>query len=451
MDENKVTRENGDVLGGEIRDIFSTRWGFILACIGSSVGMGNIWMFPYRVGAFGGATFIVAYILMVIVIGFIGVVGEMIFGRGTGEGPLGAFRKAMETRGNPKLGEAIGFIPVIGQLGVAIGYSVVMAWIIRFLVGSLTGSAYDAENGGAYLGSIATSFGCIPWHLAALALSFYITVAGVSKGIERINRFMTPAFFALFLILAVRALTLPGAEEGVKYLSNLKWESLRDPRMWVFALGQAFFSLSIGGGGTVVYGSYLDKKENIISSAAFVVVFDMFAAILAALVIIPSVFAFGMDPAAGPPLMFIIMPEVFRQMPMGRVFMVIFFIAVLFAGITSLVNLFESPIEALQSKFKFTRAKAVSLVALISVAVGIFIEGLVGEWMDIVTIYIVPMGAVCAAILLWWVLGTKWARKEAEIGVDKPLGSWFEPMGKYVFCGITIVIYILGVFYGGIG
>jgi NSS family neurotransmitter:Na+ symporter len=451
MDDKKSHQQQDDILSDEIRDLFSSRWGFILACIGSAVGMGNIWMFPYRVGSFGGAAYIVAYIIMVIVIGFTGVVGEMTFGRGTGEGPLGAFRKAMETRGNPKLGEAIGLIPVIGQLGVGIGYSVVIAWIIRFLAGSVTGSAYAAEDSGAYFGAIASSFGCIPWHLIALALTFYIMVAGVSKGIERINKFMMPAFFVLFIILAVRALTLPGAGEGVKYLFSPKWDSLLDPRTWVFALGQAFFSLSIGGGGTVVYGSYLSKKENIVKSASLVAIFDTLAALLAALVVIPSVFAFGMDPAAGPPLMFITMPAVFKQMPMGQAFMVIFFIAVLFAGVTSLVNLFESPIEALQSKFKFSRSKAVATIAVIAVAVGIFIEGIVGEWMDIVTIYIVPLGAVCAALLLWWVFGTKWARAEAETGMDKPLGAWFEPMGKYVFCGITIVVYILGVFYGGIG
>jgi NSS family neurotransmitter:Na+ symporter len=450
MDGNKAARGN-NILADEIRDLFSSRWGFIVACIGSAVGMGNIWMFPYRVGAFGGAAFLVAYILIVVAIGFIGVAGEMTLGRGTGEGPLGAFRKAMEARGNPKLGEFIGLVPVIGQLGTAIGYSVVMAWVIRFLAGAVTGGAYRAEDIGAYFGALASGFGCVPWHSLTLAIAFYIMLAGISKGIERINRFMMPAFFVLFMVLAVRALTLPGAEDGLRYLFNPKWESLLEPRTWVFALGQAFFSLSIAGGGTVVYGSYLAKGENIVKSAALVAVFDTLAAFLAALVIIPSVFAFGMDPAAGPSLMFITMPAVFRQMPMGQIFMVIFFVAVLFAGMTSLVNLFESPIEALQGKFNFSRAKAVGFVALVSVAVGLFIEGIVGEWMDIVTIYIVPLGAVLAAILLWWALGTKWARTEAETGMDKPLGSWFEPMGKYVFCGITIVVYILGVFYGGIG
>lgn len=433
------------------RDGFQSKWGFILACIGSAVGMGNIWMFPYRVGAFGGFAFLIPYFIFVALIGFIGVIGEMTFGRGTGQGPLGAFRIAMESKGHPKVGEAIGLIPVIGQLGVGIGYSCVMGWIIRFLVGSVTGSAIKAEDSGAYFGAIAGPFSNIPWHLVAIAVTFIIMALGIAAGIEKANKVMIPLFYVLFIILAIRAATLPGAGEGYKYLFTMKWEFLADPRTWVFALGQAFFSLSIGGGGTVVYGSYLKKDVDIISSARRVAIFDTLAAMLAAIVIIPSVFAFGMDPAAGPPLMFITMPMVFKQMPFGQLFMIIFFVAVLFAGLTSLVNLFESPIEALQSKFKFSRGKAVGTVAAIAVIVGLCIEGIVGEWMDVVSIYVVPLGAICAALLLWWALGKAWARKEAETGKAKPLGKWFEPMGKYLFCGVTILVYILSIFFGGIG
>lgn len=433
------------------RDGFSGRWGFIMACIGSAVGMGNIWMFPYRVGSMGGAAFLIPYILFVVLIGYIGSIGEMVFGRGAGRGPLGAMRMALDKKGKPRLGEAIGLIPVVGQLATAIGYSVVIAWIIRFLVGSLDGSVMAADNGGAYFGAIAGPFSSISWHLIALFVTFAIMVLGVSSGIEKVNKVLIPAFFCLFIILAVRAATLPGAMAGYAYLLSPKWSLLAEPKTWVFALGQAFFSLSIGGGGTLVYGSYLKKSEDIISSARLVCVFDTLAAFLAALVIIPSVFAFGLDPAAGPPLMFITMPEVFKMMPLGNLFMVIFFAAVMFAGITSLVNLFESPIEALQSKFGFSRAKAVAAIAAVAVVVGILIEGIVGEWMDVVTIYIVPLGAVVAALLLWWVLGGKWARAEAQAGRAKPVSFLFEPVGKYLFCGVSILVYILGVFFGGIG
>lgn len=436
----------------ETRDSFNTKFGFILACVGSAVGMGNIWLFPYRVGQFGGAAFLIPYFIFVILIGFTGVIGEMAFGRAMGTGPLGAFKKAMEMRGK-KHGDLIGLIPVIGSLGIAIGYSVVVGWILKFTVGAISGGLMSAPDSGAYFGAIAGPFGSIGWHIAALFLTLIVMVAGISAGIEKVNKFMMPAFFGMFLILAVRVAFLPGAMDGYIYLFSPKWEFLGDPKTWVFALGQAFFSLSLAGSGTLVYGSYLKKSEDVVNSAIFVSIFDTIAAMLAALVIIPSVFAFSMDPAAGPPLMFITMPEIFKQMPGGNIFVAVFFIAVMFAGITSLVNLFESPIEALQERFKFSRAKAVTTVGIVAIAVGVFIESgdVLGTWMDVVSIYVIPLGALLAGVMFFWVAGPVFAREQAQLGRAKPIGAWFDPMSRYVFVGLTILVYIAGIFYGGIG
>lgn len=434
------------------RDTFDSKIGFILACIGSAVGMGNIWMFPYRVGQFGGAAFLIPYFIFVIVIGFTGVIGEMSFGRAMGTGPLGAFKKALERRGK-KHGDLIGLIPVIGSLGIAIGYSVVVGWILRFTVGAITGSMMKAPDSGVYFGAIAGQMGSFSWHMMGLALTFIVMLAGVANGIEKVNKVMMPAFFILFLILAIRVATLPGAMEGYKYLFVPKWEFLGNPKTWVYALGQAFFSLSLAGSGTVVYGSYLKKTENIVESAKYVAFFDTLAAMLAGLVIIPSVFAFKMDPSAGPPLMFITMPNVFKQMPAGQFFAIIFFIAVLFAGVTSLMNLFETPIEALQERFKLSRKMSVTVIALFGAITGIILEDgdKLGVWMDVISIYVIPLGALLAGIMFFWVCGSKFAREQAQLGCDKEIGTWFEPMSKYVFCGLTIIVYIFGIFYGGIG
>lgn len=435
------------------RDQFKSKFGFILACVGSAVGMGNIWLFPFRVGQFGGAAFLIPYFLFVIIIGYTGVIEEMSFGRSMKTGPLGAFKKAMERRGI-KGGYWLGFIPVIGSLAIAIGYAVVVGWILKFAVGSIIGSVIEAENSGAYFESIAGAFGSVPWHMAGLALTFFIMVAGVAKGIEKINKVLMPAFFILFIILAIKVATLGGnVIEGYRYLFKPEWQLLANPKTWVFALGQAFFSLSLAGSGTVVYGSYLSDKEDVVNSAKFVALFDTIAAMLAALVIIPAVFAFGIKPSAGPPLMFITMPEVFKQMPLGQMFAIIFFVAVLFAGITSLINLFETPIEALQEHFNMGRTKAVVIVAVIAVAVGLLIEdgGILGQWMDVVSIYIIPLGALLAGIMFFWVCGFPFAGQQVSLGRTKPLAWWFEPMGKYVFCGLTILVYVLGLFYGGIG
>lgn len=434
------------------RDGFQSRLGFILASVGSAVGMGNIWLFPYRVGQFGGAAFLIPYFLFVIVIGYTGVIGEIAFGRAMKAGPLGAFKKAMARRGKA-YGEWIGLIPIIGSLGIAIGYSVVVGWILRFTFGAISGSMIQATDSTAYFGEIAGSFGSIGWHIAALALTFVIMLAGISNGIEKMNKVLMPAFFVMFLILSVRVIFLPGSSMGYTYLFKPEWAALKNPQTWVFALGQAFFSLSLAGSGTLVYGSYLSKKENLVTSAIYIAVIDVIAAMLAALVIIPSVFAFNMDPTAGPPLMFITMPEIFKQMPTGKLFGILFFIAVLFAGITSLVNLFEAPIEALQEKFQFSRAKAVGIVASIAVALGLFLEnGAVLEiWMDIVSIYVIPLGALLAGIMFYWVCGPDFAREQVQLGHNKTLGPWFEPMSRYVFVGLTILVYIMGIFYGGIG
>lgn len=434
------------------RDTFNSRFGFILACIGSAVGMANIWLFPYRIGQLGGAAFLIPYILFVVIIGFSGVIGEMAFGRAMGTGPLGAFRKAMEQR-DKKFGEWIGLIPVIGSLGIAIGYAVVIGWILRFLAGSLTGSLLKTADSGQYFGSIAGNLGSWPWHIIGLAITFLIMCLGVSKGIEKVNKVMMPAFFILFIILALRVLTLEGAMEGYRYLFIPKWSYLLDPKTWVYALGQAFFSLSLAGSGTVVYGSYLKKDEDVVYAAKNVAFFDTCAGLLAALVIIPAVFAFGLNPAAGPPLMFITMPEVFKQMPLGQLFAIIFFVAVLFAGLTSLINLFETPIEALQEKFKLSRRNAVAAIALVAVCIGLLIENgdVVSIWMDVVSIYVIPLGALLSGFMFFWVCKGKFAREQVQMGRKKPLGKWFEPMTKYVFCGLTVIVYILGILYGGIG
>lgn len=438
------------------REEFRTRLGFIVACIGSAVGMGNIWMFPYRTGKFGGAAFLIPYFIFVILLGFSGVIGEMAFGRSVKAGPLGAFASAMEMRfgeKSRKWGKLIGMIPVIGSLGIAIGYSVVVGWFLKYLSAALTGQLTKIEDMGNYFGSLAVSFGSIGWQMLGLGLTFLIMILGVTKGIEKMNKLMMPVFFIFFIILLVRVATLPGALDGYRYLLVPNWEQLGNIKTWVYALGQAFFSLSLAGSGTIVYGSYLKKDIDVVGCAKNVAFFDTCAALLAGMVVIPAVFAFQLDVASGPPLMFITLPAVFQQMPFGWLFAIIFFIAVLFAAITSLMNLFETPIEALQQQFRLSRGWAVGIIAVISAAVGIFIESgdAVGAWMDAVSIYIIPLGALLAGIMFFWVCPKGYARKQVELGASKPLGKWFEPVTKYVFVGITLIVYVLGIFFGGIG
>lgn len=436
----------------ENRDLFSSKLGFILACIGSAVGMGNVWMFPYRVGQLGGGAFLLPYIIFVVVLGYTGLIGEFAFGRMTQTGPIGSFEYAMKSKGK-KGGTLLGIIPVIGAFGIATGYAVVVGWVMRFLFGTISGAMFSAPDSAAYFGEIAGAFGSTIWHLAAMIATTIILILGVSNGIEKVNKFMMPLFYILFIIVLFKVLSLENAMEGVKYLFTPKWEFLSQPKTWIYALGQSFFSLSLAGSGMVVYGSYLKKDVDIPNSAKNTAFFDTLAAMLAALVVIPAVFAFGLDPQSGPPLLFITLPAVFKEMAGGQLFAVLFFISLIFAAITSLMNLLEVPIEALQNRMNLKRNTAVIVVCAASFVIGLFLEdgNLLSAWMDCVSIYIMPVGALIASIMFFWVIGSKIAKEQAEIGASKPLGAWFEPMAKYVFVILTIAVIIGGILYGGIG
>lgn len=436
----------------ETRDSFTSKTGFIIACIGSAVGTGNIWLFPYRVGQFGGAAFLIPYIIFVVLLGYTGLMGEFAFGRMTQTGPIGSFKMALESR-NKKGGGLLGVIPVLSALGIAIGYAVVVGWFIRFLVGYISGSAMAASDSAAYFGEIAGPFGSVIWHVIAMILVSIVLISGVSKGIEKMNKIMMPAFYVLFIILAVKVFTLEGSINGLKYLVFPEWSYLSNPKTWIYALGQAFFSLSLAGSGMIVYGSYLKRDVDVISSAKYTAIFDTLGAFLAGLVIIPAVFAFNLDPASGPPLLFIIVPSVFKLMPFGRLFGVIFFISVLFAAITSLMNLLEVPIEALQSNLKLSRKLSVFIVVCIAFLIGLFVENgdILGTWMDVVSIYAIPLGAFIASVMFFWVIGIDKAKSEIECGSDKKLGKLFEISAKYVFVFLTVFVLIAGILLGGIG
>ena len=321
------------------RESFNTRWGFIMACIGSAVGMGNIWMFSTRVSLYGGGAFLIPYFIFVALIGFTGVIGEMTFGRATRSGPIDAFGIACERKGKRKPGEALGLIPVVGSLAMAIGYTVVMGWILKYTVGAFTGATLapaDVDEFSAAFGSMASAFGNTGWQVAAMAGTLLIMALGIGGGIERANKVMMPLFFLLFLGLAVYIATLPGASEGYRYLFVLDPAGLLDPYVWVYALGQAFFSLSIAGNGTLIYGSYLPKTEDVPRAARTVAVFDTMAALLAAVVIIPAMATAGQTlDQSGPGLLFIFLPNLFDTMPGGTVIMAVFFVAALSAGLTS--------------------------------------------------------------------------------------------------------------------
>ena len=439
----------------EKRDGFQSKWGFILACIGSAVGMGNIWRFPIMVQQYGGMTFLLPYFLFVILIGSSGVIEEFALGRRAKAGPVGAFGMCTKERtGSDKAGKAIGAIPIIGALMLAIGYTVVLGWIFKYTFLSISGGLYSL---GTDMGAIGGTFGVTAPEAETLGEALKAMASagffGIGNGVWQIIALVV--LFGLFLVLAVYIATLPGAQEGYKYILTINPAGLADPKVWVFAFGQAFFSLSVAGNGSVIYGSYLPEGEDIPGSARNVAVFDTIAALLAALVIVPSMAAVlgaGISEVhGGPGLMFVYLVNVFNAMPGGRIIGVVFFICVLFAGVSSIVNLYEAPIAFLQEQFKFKRAAAVGTIGVIGLIVSISIQPWTSQWMDVVSIYICPLGAALAGIMFFWVLSKKSALEEVNNGAKKPIGSWFYPLGKYIYIPLSLAALVLGIIYGGIG
>lgn len=439
------------------RDSFKSKWGFILACIGSAVGMGNIWRFPILVSQYGGMTFLIPYFIFVILIATTGVITEMALGRSTESGTVRAFGKCTELKyGNKKIGEGLGVIPVAGSLALAIGYTCVMAWIFKYTFmafsGELSAMGQDMDLTGKTFSETATAMGANLWIVVAIAVSCVIMILGVSNGIEKSNKIMMPALFILFVGLAIYITTIPGSSDGYKYIFTIDNELIKNPKVWIYAFGQAFFSLSVAGSGTVIYGSYLSKKENLITSARNVAVFDTIAALMAAFVIIPAMATENTSlDTGGPGLMFIYLVNVLNGMPGGRIVSIIFYVCVLFAGVSSIINLYESSVAYLQEKFNFSRKKSTLIIHIFGCVIAILIQPIVSQWMDVISIYICPLGAALAAIMFLWVAGKDFAIKAVNEGAKKPIGYWYYPLSKYVYVGAAIIALIAGALLGGIG
>ena len=439
------------------RDGFRSRSGFIIACIGSAVGMGNIWRFPMLVSTWGGLTFLLPYFIFVILIASTGVIEEFALGRAGGAGPMGSFGMCTELRyGKRKIGERIGYIPILGSLALAIGYTCVMGWIFKYTFLSFTGDLFsmgqdmDVING--TFGGTASAWGANIWIIVAIAASFAIMSFGIAGGIEKANKVMMPVLFFLFVGLGIYIAFLPGASAGYKYIFTLDPKGLANPMVWIFAFGQAFFSLSVAGNGSVIYGSYLPKNENLPGSARNVAIFDTLAALLAAFVIIPAMAAGGAPlESGGPGLMFVWLVNVLNGMPGGRIIGVIFFVCVLFAGLSSIINLYEAPVATLQDNLKLKRVPATAIILVIGCVVAVLIQKITSEWMDVVSIYICPLGALLAGIMFFWVAGKKFVLDEVNDGLQKPIGGWFYPLAKYVYCILCIVALVAGAALGGIG
>lgn len=349
------------------RDGFGSRFGVLVAVAGSAVGLGNLWRFPYMVGNNGGAAFIIIYLLFVILLCLPIMFSEFIIGRRTQSNVFGAINKLAPK--SPFL--SIGVISVVASICIMAFYSVVGGWTIEYIFKSfspdfLTANSASLES--QFKEASTSSLVPIATHLAFLGLSALIVVAGIKNGIEKYSKILMPVLFFLVMLLAIRSMTLDGSSAGIKFLFYPDFSKITGATL-IAALGQAFFSLSLGMGCIITYGSYVKKNENLFKVSLMTVAADTGFAILAGLAVMPAVFAFGISPGQGPSLVFITLPQIFAQLPFGNVIAIAFFFILFIAAITSAISLLEVIVAYFTEELKLTRKAAVLITFTI---IGIF-------------------------------------------------------------------------------
>ena len=426
---------------------FNSRWGFILASAGSAVGMANVWGFPNKMGSNGGGAFLLIYLLFVFIFSFVGLPAEFAVGRFARTGTLGSYSKAWETR-NPKLkkvGGLIGWLPLAGSLCIAIGYAVIVSYVLKGFVNSLTGELLNVNAGEWFESFALEGYSVVPFHLIIIVLTLVTLFLG-AKSIEKTNKVMMPIFLIIFVVLAIRVAFLPNVAEGYRFMFTADWEALKNPMVWISAMGQAFFSLSITGSGMIVYGAYLDEKENVVSISLKTAFFDTLAALIAALVVLPACFAYGLNEKAGPGLLFVSLPTILQDIPMGRFFAIILFLAMIFAGVSSLQNMFEAVGESLQNRFpKINRTASLIIIGIICFGIGVNMEAISswGPWMDFVSIYIIPIGAMLGAVSWFWIMKKDTFLNEINKGTEKVHGKAWYYLGKFIYVPFAIILCIV--------
>ena len=429
---------------------FASRWGFILASVGSAVGMANVWGFPNKMGSNGGGAFLLIYLLFVVIFSFVGLPAEFAMGRRSGTGTLGSYENAWATRGKTmgKVGGLLGWLPLAGSMCIAIGYAVIVTYVLKALVDSVLGTLMHTDAGNWFASFSAAPYSVIPFHIVVVVGTLLTLFLG-AKSIERTNKVMMPLFFIIFLVLAVRVAFLAGSGEGYRFMFAPRWEMLADPMIWIWAMGQAFFSLSVTGSGMIVYGAYLSKEEDVVGVAQHTALFDTIAAVVAALVIIPACFAYNLDVGAGPSLLFVTLPTILQDIPMGQLFAIILYVAMIFAGVSSLQNMFEAVAESLLHKFpKLNRTAALVILCVICLGFGIGMETIDkwGPWMDLVSIYIIPIGATLGAVSWFYVMKKDELLSAINTGCKRERGTFWYSVGRYIYVPLAIILCCVALF-----
>ncbi|MEM7659653.1 MAG: sodium-dependent transporter [Bacteroidota bacterium] len=425
------------------RSGFSSRLGFVAAAAGSAVGLGNIWKFPYETADNGGGAFLFVYIICIFLIGFPVMVGEIAMGRKTGANPFGAYKQL-----GGKSWSWVGLLGVICGLMILSFYNVVAGWSFGYFLQISFGDLLAQEDHGAFFGTYAADIGDnFLFSLAFMLLTGFVVLRGIQKGIESASKILMPMLFAILIALIIYALTLPGAGEGVAYYLTPDFSKL-NLGVLNSAMGQAFFSLSLGMGALITYGSYISKSDNITTSATIVTLADTSVAFLSGLLMLPLVFSAGLETEGGPGLVFTILPGIFQGMGAiaGRIVGGTFFLLLCVAALTSTISLLEVPVAYLVDERKWPRRKAVITMAAVIFLLGLpsmvsfgavdWLSNLTygGEsgksFLDLVADTFSEVGLPLGGMLMSIFIGVRWKTNnlsdEIAIGNPKYKGSWLE-------------------------
>lgn len=436
------------------RDSWNSKLGFILATAGSAVGLGNLWKFPYTVGKNGGGAFLLVYMIFLLLIGYPLMLAAITLGRKTKLCAVGAYKSIN------KNWAFVGFLGVLCGFFILAFYSTVGGWVIYYLIEAIKGNLNTTNS--TLLANIFTQFISSPqksilYQAIFLIITYLIVVKGIKNGIEKASKIMMPALLIMIIIIAFRSLSLPNAIEGIKFLFIPDFSKV-NLNVIMNALGQVFFSLSIGMGVIVTYGSYLDKKENIILASTYIPLLDTFVALVAGLATIPAVFSFNFEIAQGPSLMFITLPAVFSSMSFGYLFCIAFFILVLFAALTSSISMLEVCVSYFVDEKNKKRSSSALLITLVIFLIGIPATLSMGvlkdfkllgslnffDFYDKLTSNIfLPLGGFLLSIFVGYVLTTKLALDEICINGEKfILASIWSFLIKYIVPPLVFIILI---------
>ena len=444
------------------RGLWRSRWGFILAASGSAVGLGNVWKFPYIVGQNGGGAFVLIYLICIFVIGTPIMLTEFSLGRKTNRNPVGAFDQLKPN----SLWVGIGYMGVLAGFFILSFYGVVGGWTFAYIVKSITGSVLEfasPKEAAVFFGSFIGNTGeVLFYHALFMGTCIAIVLKGVHGGIEKACDILMPTLVVILFLLMLRSLTLDGAMDGVAFYLTPDFSKV-NIHVVLIALGQAFFSLSLGMGCMITYGSYLSDKESLTSSTVYVVIFDTLIALLVGMVIFPAVFSMGLEPTEGPGLVFSVLPTVFASMPLGHGVAIIFFILLAIAAITSGISLLEVVVAYFIDQRGWQRKKAVLVVGSAIFAFGIPSGLSFGIMADVKLLgmnffdhidniasnYFLPLGGMLTAIFVGWVWGTKNVHEEIEKYENKfsfPWSQCWEFLIRYITPVAVGIVFIAKVF-----